>query len=189
MRWISLRVLTALGWRFEGSFPDEPKMVVVAYPHTSNWDFFIFLAALAHHGISASFLAAQGLFIGPFGWFLRRSGGIAVDQSEARAVVADATSAFADADQMVLVLAPEGTRRAVPVWRSGFWRIADAADVPVVMAAVDYEQRRITIGPSERIAGDPIAWMQRARAFYASSSGLHPERSSPIRIREEIPGT
>ena len=188
MRWLSLRVARLLGWRMEGALPDEPKMVVLGYPHTSNWDFFLFLAALEHFGLTVRFLGAKGLFVGPFGWFLRRSGGIAVDQSTAQALVATVLAEFEAADEMILVMAPEGTRRSSPHWRSGFWRIADAADVPVVPVALDAPSRRIELGPAARIDGDPHRWMEGARAFYDGIEGLVPGREGPVRLRDEIPG-
>ena len=174
MRWVSLRVATALGWRFEGSLPDVPKMVVIAYPHTSNWDFGLFLAAIGHEGVRVRFLAADGLFVGPFAWFLHRSGGIPVDQETAGDSVRSVVDAFAAADRLIVVIAPEGRRRRTDAWHSGFWRIADAADVPVVMVKVDADRKRIVFGPAEKIDGDPHRWMDGAREFYGDAVGLRP---------------
>jgi 1-acyl-sn-glycerol-3-phosphate acyltransferase len=187
MAWICLRIARLLGWTFEGSLPPEPSMVIVAYPHTSNWDFPVFLAALAHFHLDVRFLAAQGLFVGPFGWFLRRIGGIPVDQRAPQAAVRAAVDEFDRADEMVLVVAPEGTRAAVSSWRSGFWRIADAADVPVVMGSLDGVERRLVLGPAMRIAGDPHGWMDAARVFYAGATGLRPSNAGPVRLATEIP--
>lgn len=188
MRWISLRMATALGWRIEGALPDVPKMVVVAYPHTSNWDFALFLAAIAHQGVRVRFLAAEGLFVGPFGWFLRRSGGIPVDQDGSRDSVRDVVEAFTSSDRLILVIAPEGTRRRTGAWRSGFWRIADAADVPVVMVKVDADRKRVVFGPAAPIDGDPHRWMGLARSFYGDAEGLRPSEAGAVRLRGEILG-
>ncbi len=171
------------GWTIEGELPPDPKYVVIAYPHTTNWDFFVFLAAIGHFRLRVRLLAAAGLFVGPFGWFLTRIGGIPVDPSSPGSVVEAAVDAFDRADEMVLVMAPEGTRAANSRWRSGFWRIADAADVPVVMGYVDGPSRRIGFGPAVRIEGGPEAFMERARAFYADMRGLRPERRGPIELR------
>jgi 1-acyl-sn-glycerol-3-phosphate acyltransferase len=171
------------GWTIEGNLPPDPKYVVIAYPHTTNWDFLIFLAAIGHFRLRVRFLAAAGLFVGPFGWFLTRIGGIPVDPAAPGAVVGAAVDAFSGTDEMVLVMAPEGTRAANSPWRSGFWRIADAAGVPVVMAYVDGPAKRIGFGPAVRVEGDPEAFMEGARAFYADKRGLRPERRGPIELR------
>lgn len=189
MRRFLYRVARSIGWRFSGSLPSDPKLVVIGYPHTSNADFFLFLAALGYADIDVRFLAAEGLFVGPFGWFLRSLGGIPIDQQQAQAAVGAAVEAFDAADAMILVLAPEGTRSAPSAWRSGFWRIADAADVPVVMVKVDAARRTVVFGPSHRIDGDPHRWMDEAREFYADASGLRSGRAGPVRLRTEIPGT
>lgn len=186
MAWICLRIARLLGWSFEGSLPSDSSMVVVAYPHTSNWDFPLFLAALSHFRVDVRFLAAAGLFVGPFGWFLRRIGGIPVDQAAPRAAVRAAVAEFDGTDRMILVVAPEGTRAAVPAWRSGFWRIADAADVPVVMGSIDGASRRLVLGPARRIAGDPHGWMDAARTFYGVASGIRSANAGPVRLATEI---
>lgn len=187
MRWLSMRVIRLLGWEFEGSLPGHPKMVVIGAPHTSNWDFFLFLAALAHEDVDVRFLAAEGLFVGPVGWFLRRIGGIAVDQQGSQEVVRTVAESFDEAEAMILAVAPEGTRSAASHWRSGFWRIADAAGVPVAMVSVDGATKRIIFGPAHRIEGDPHAWMDRARSFYDGVGGLRPENAGAVRLASEIP--
>lgn len=171
------------GWSIEGGLPPDSKYLVIAYPHTTNWDFLVFLAAIGHFRLRVRFLAASGLFVGPFGWFLTRLGGIPVDPTAPGSVVGVAVKALRDSDEMVLVMAPEGTRAAGSPWRSGFWRIADAANVPVVMAYVDGPSKRIGLGPAVRVDGDPEAFMEEARRFYADMRGLRPERRGPIRLR------
>ena len=183
---ICLRIARLFGWSFEGSLPTEASMVIVGYPHTSNWDFPVFLAALAHFRIDVRFLAASGLFVGPFGRFLRRIGGIAVDQGAPQAAVQAAVEEFGRTDRMILVVAPEGTRAAVPAWRSGFWRIADAVDVPVVMASLDGPSRRLVLGPAMRVDGDPHRWMDAARTFYEGVQGIRPANGGPVRLATEV---
>lgn len=169
-----------MGWTIEGRLPADPKLVVVAYPHTSNWDFFVFLAVLGHLRVKVRFLAHEGLFVGPFGWLLRRLGGIPVRPGAGTAVEA-AVAMFEQSERMVLVLAPEGTRRG-GAWKPGFWRIADAVDAPVVMGFVDRSTKRMGVGPALLIDGDPEAWMQRARAFYAGMSGIKPKNQGPVAL-------
>ena len=181
MKWLSEIWFRLTGWTFEGSLPDEPKLVIVGYPHTSNWDFFVLLAVIGHFGLEAKFLAHQGLFVGPFGWLLRRWGGIPV-QGDAKSVSATLVAAFDRADSMILVIAPEGTRAGGSAWKSGFWRIADAADVPVLMGFVDWEGKRMGFGPALEVDGDPQGWMEQARIFYADKHGRKPQNQGPVEL-------
>ena len=181
MQWLSEQYFRLTGWTFVGRVPHEPKLVIIAYPHTSNWDFFVFLAVIHHFGLRVRFLAHQGLFIGPFGWLLRRWGAIPV-LGDAGARLATLVESFADAESMLLVLAPEGTRASRSSWRSGFWRIADATDVPVLMGFVDRETKRLGFGPALRVNGDPDRWMEAAREFYLGKQGLKPQNQGPIQL-------
>lgn len=182
MKWLCEKLLLLFGWRFEGGLPDEPRMVVVGFPHTSNWDFFIFLAALRYFDMRVRFLAKAPLFRGPLGWLMRRWGGIPVETSAHHDLVATVVSAFEEHGEMILVIAPEGTRARTDVWKSGFWRIATAADVPVVMAFIDGGTKRVGLGPSRRIDGDPQRWMDGAADFYVDKRGLKPQNRGPVTL-------
>lgn len=187
MRWLSYRIFVALGWRIEGRLPDIPKMVVIGAPHTSNWDFFLFLAAIHHFGIKVKFLGKASLFRWPFGFMFRKVGGIPVDRSKPGGLVGQVAAAFAAHETMILVIAPEGTRAAAPAWRSGFVEIAAGADVPVVFAGVDGPDRVLTIGPPERVGDDRGVFMDRVRAFYADQPGIRPSGRSTVRLADESP--
>lgn len=167
------------GWVIEGNVPDEPKLVIIGYPHTSNWDLFVFLAVVGHFGLKVRFLAHDGLFVGPFAWLLRRWGAIPV-QGGKSSVVATAAALFDQSDSLLPVLAPEGTRASESAWKSGFWRIADAADVPVLMGFVDRKTKRMGFGPALRIDGNAEGWMDQARAFYEDKRGLKPQNRGPL---------
>ncbi|MGI9642308.1 MAG: 1-acyl-sn-glycerol-3-phosphate acyltransferase [Acidimicrobiia bacterium] len=182
MKKISELWLGAMGWTFVGEAPVEPKLVLVAYPHTSNWDFFVFLAVSSHFGLRFSFLAHEGLFRGPLGWLLRRWGGIPVQGKTAGTIVRSVVQSFGPADELLLVIAPEGTRAGGGGWKSGFWRIAEAADVPVAMAFVDGPTKTTGFGPVLRVDGDPERWMAEARAFYADKRGLKPDNRGTVEI-------
>ena len=183
MKWLSHRVLTALGWEFLGEVPDVPKMVIIGAPHTSNWDFFLFLAALHHYRLSVNYLGKHTLFRWPFGFLFRRLGGIPVDRSRAGGVVGQVKQEFDQADQMILVLAPEGTRKAAPQWKSGFLEIATAAQVPIVLAGVNYPSKTVTIGPHYEATA--MGLMDAVRAFYADKVGRHPQGKGPVALRTE----
>lgn len=154
MKWLAERYLRLRGWRIEGRMPPVPKFIAIGYPHTSNWDFIVLLAIVGHFDMRVSFLAHHGLFKGPFGWLLRRLGGIPVGGHGSGRIVDEVVAAFGSRNHMIVAIAPEGTRRAVPAWRTGFWRMAEAADVPVVMAYVDGSTKRAGLGPCRRIDGD-----------------------------------
>lgn len=181
MKWLSEMYFRLTGWVIEGSVPDEPKLVVIAYPHTSNWDFFVFLAIVNHFDLDVRFLAHEGLFVGPFGWLLHRWGAIPV-HGGAEPVVTTLVESFDRADSMLLVLSPEGTRSAGSPWRSGFWRIADAADVPVLMGFVDGATKRMGFGPALKVDGDAAGWMEQARVFYEDKRGLKPRNRGPLEL-------
>ncbi len=173
------------GWRFDGTLPPQRKFVVVGAPHTSNWDFVVFLGTLHHFGIRARFLGKHSLFRWPFGGLMRRLGGIPVRRDKPGALARDVAAAFDDTDTLVVVIAPAGTRGTTTAWKSGFYRIAKAADVPVVPAFVDLGGRRAAIGPAITMIGEPTADMDRIRAFFAAE-GMTDERGLPsVRIREE----
>lgn len=120
------------------------------------------------------FLAKKSLFVGPLGWLLRRWGAIPVEDGVG-SPVATLVEAFDQADTLMVALAPEGTRAGGSAWRSGFWRIADAADVPVLTGLVDGETKRMGLGPAVKVDGDAEAWMEKARTFYEGKGGLKPQ--------------
>lgn len=177
------------GWTFAGVLPDEPRYIVIGAPHTSNWDFVIFLAALHHFDIHARFLGKHTLFRWPFGRFFEGLGGIPVDRSRAGGVVAQVATVFEATEKMVLVIAPEGTRKAGRWWKSGFLSIAEAADVPVVPAGIDYLTKTVALGDAISFDGDVRPFMDRLRAFYTDKRGRHPELESPVAVREELKGS
>lgn len=184
MTWLAHKVLRARGWRFEGSIPDLPKMIVLGAPHTSNWDFIVFLAAVHAYRIKVKYMGKEGLFRWPFGYFFRALGGIPVSQGKPGGVVGQVVRAFGEYDRMILVIAPEGTRSAAPKWRSGFLHIAREAGVPVVPVSIDAPARVVEAGPALDVS-NVADFMDEVRAFYAGKAGLRPEGMGPIRVAEE----
>jgi len=153
-----------------GEWPDLPRLVILAAPHSSAWDGLWGLAAKIAMGADVKFLAKAELFRGIQGWLLgpllRRLGAIPVDRGSPTGLVTDVAGRFAASDKFWLVLAPEGTRRRVERWKTGFWRIARAADVPVVCAYFHYPERVIGIGECMALSDDIDADMTRIRAYY-----------------------
>ena len=186
MTWLADKLLKLRGWRFTGELPDVPKLIVIGAPHTTNWDFIIFLGALHHYRMKASFVGKHTLFRWPFGYFFRWLGGIPVDRSKPAGLVQQVVDAITGSDRMILVMAPEGTRKAAPHWKSGFLQIAARAEVPIVLGYVDYPNRRAGMGPLVWFDGDVPEFMDAARQFYADKEGLHSKGKGPVTVREEI---
>jgi 1-acyl-sn-glycerol-3-phosphate acyltransferase len=145
MHLLGILFLKAMGWRIEGDVADHPKMVAIVAPHTSNWDFPIGLAARYALRLDASWLGKHTLFRPPFGWIMRRWGGISVNRAAANDVVSQTIDAFAARPQVFLVITPEGTRKKVSRWKTGFWHIAKGAGVPILPIAFDWGSRVVRI--------------------------------------------
>jgi len=158
-------------WRMEGEWPDEPRLVVIAAPHSSAWDAVWGFAMLLAMDLGVVFMAKKEIFVGPLAWYLRRMGGLAVDRAAPGGVVDQVATRLRESDRMWFVLAPEGTRRRVDKWKTGFWKIARAADVPVLCVAFDYPNRCVRIGPLMRCSEDVEVDMVVIRAWYRPFMG------------------
>lgn len=169
--------MRSAGWRFEGAMPDLPKFVVIVAPHTSNWDFIIGLFAKWALGLEVRWLGKDTLFLPPLGWFMRAIGGVPVDRSARNNMVDQAVQEFATRDRFVFVLAPEGTRRRVTTWRSGFWHAARRAGVPICVVALDWGRRVVRLGPTtDAVEDDAEAGIARVRSYYDGVTGRDPRR-------------
>jgi 1-acyl-sn-glycerol-3-phosphate acyltransferase len=146
-RFIGRVALTAIRWRVEGEFPAVSKLVIIAAPHRTNWDFVVGLAAKFALSLDVSWLGKHTLFQGPWGVLFRRWGGIPVDRRSSNDLVSVVTSRFASRDALLLAIAPEGTRTAGARWKTGFWHIAHQAGVPIVPIVFDWHDRVIRIMP------------------------------------------
>ena len=175
-------------WRWHTVAGDEPipeRCVVIAAPHTTNWDFPITLAMARVTGVRISWLGKDSLFKGPMGPLMRRLGGVAVDRSAPGGMVAALADELTTRPQLRLVVPAEGTRSRTEYWKSGFYRIAQQAEVPIVLAYVDRSTRSGGFGPAIEVSGDVRADMDRIREFYAGKTGLKDGRVGPIRLKEE----
>ncbi len=182
-------LLGLLRYRVEGRPPAaDGACVVVAAPHTSWLDFPIMLGIAWSNGMRLGFLAKKELFRAPFGTVMRRLGGIEVDRDRPGTLVADLASRARTDDPFALVVAPEGTRARARTWKSGFYRIAREAGVPLVLAFVDGPTRTCGFGPTFLPTGDVVADMDVLRAFYADKRGVRPDRATPPRLGEEERG-
>jgi 1-acyl-sn-glycerol-3-phosphate acyltransferase len=159
------------GWRLVGEWPDVAKVVIVVAPHSSNWDAIWGIAAKVAQGLGIVFIGKKEAFWGPLGWLLRLFGGVPVDRREPGGIVDQVAHQMRDASKMWFVLAPEGTRRKVEKWKTGFWKIARRAQVPVFCVAFNYPDRTIHLGPLVTMTEDMEADVRRVRGLFAGYHG------------------
>jgi 1-acyl-sn-glycerol-3-phosphate acyltransferase len=178
-------LLRTFDWRVVAVPPPQPKSVIIVYPHTSNWDFPIGVAWRAVTGLPCHFVAKDTLFRGWFGKWLRRLGGIAVNRRERTGFIGQLLREFASRDEFHVVFTPEGTRSRTEHWKSGFYRLALAAKVPLGLAFIDYAHKEVGISEWIDLTGDEEVDLERIRAFYSGRHGKHPDQEGPIRFEPE----
>ena len=174
------------GWQAEGDIPAATKYVLIAAPHTTNWDLFYFLAIARAMGVDVRWMGKQSLFRGPMGTIMRALGGIAIRRGRSGNRVNQIAETFASVDSLVITVPAEGTRAYVPHWKSGFYRIALAAKVPIVLGYLDYARKRGGLGPEVIPTGNVREDMDEVRAFYEGITGKYPEKFGAIRLKEEM---
>jgi 1-acyl-sn-glycerol-3-phosphate acyltransferase len=176
-------VLRLTGWTAVGHVPRTG--VVVGAPHTSNWDFVMMLLVMWRGGVTPRVLIKMELFRGPMGWLLPRLGGIPIDRDQPGDVVRRLVREARSGEPFLLILAAEGTRTKGGYWKSGFWRIARSAGLPIALAFIDGPSRTAGFGPTMAATSDVVADMDKVRAFYRDKRGIHPQRRTEPRLREE----
>ncbi len=186
MRRFARGILRLAGWRVVGDVP-RPKCVLIGAPHTSNWDFPLAILGLWALGVEARWVGKHTLFRRPFGWIMRRLGGIPLDRDRTRHFVREVVGWFEREPALCLVIAPEGTRSRREAWRTGFYWIAHGAGVPIGLGFLDFARKELGVGDVLVPTGDIEADFERLRAFYADKTGKHPEQLSPIRVRPPAP--
>ena len=174
------------GWTLLNDPPSGlKKAVLVAAPHTSNWDFPITVAASWAANYRLQWLGKMSLFKPPLGWLLKALGGVSIDRSKSMGTVAQLARRYTEAERMIIAVPASGTRSARPRWKSGFYHIAREAQVPVLCAYVDYTKKQIAYGPCFVPTSDVSADMDRVRAFFDGVEGRYPSKHSAIRLAEE----
>jgi 1-acyl-sn-glycerol-3-phosphate acyltransferase len=164
-------ILALLDWRVEGDMPNLRKFVIIVAPHTSNWDFAVGMGAKLALGLQASWVGKHTIFRGPIGTLLKSLGGIPVDRSAANEIVQQLVGEFARRERMVFALAPEGTRKKVERWKTGFYHIARGAAVPIVPVALDFGARLVRIMPPFETTGDVDADVRALRELFVEVRG------------------
>lgn len=183
---LSSWALRRLGWTIELDDPGVAKYVLIAAPHTSNWDFPLGLAAAWALRLDAHWLGKHTLFRWPYGWFFRAVGGIPVQRDQTRNLIPAIVDIFAGAERLVLALAPEGTRQKTDHWKTGFYHIARAAGVPIVMAYLDYGKKQVGLGGAFYPGEDIEAAFTQIRQFFAGRRGKYPANESDIHVRTSL---
>ena len=162
------------GWRLLDDWPPDRKMVVLAAPHTSNWDGFDMLAVAGWYRVKLSYMGKKSLTTGPLGWLVKRSGCVPVERSTSNDVVSQMRAAFDAADSLFLAIAPEATRSRNTDWKSGYYHIAHSAGVPLLMSVLDYGKRTVRLAGPLATSGDYAADLPKILVPYATAEGRRP---------------
>ena len=163
-----------------GTPPDVHKAVFIGAPHTSNWDGYWALVYMVATGLRVKFFIKASLFWFPLSTLLHGLGGVPLNRGKAGRAVDEAVAMLDGKEPFFFGLAPEGTRSKTPGWKSGFYRIAERANVPVFLGFFDYKTRRLGVGPMITLTGDMDGDLAIIRSFYDSCEGRWPEKTSPI---------
>lgn len=177
--------LRLFGWSIEGERPTAERYVLIAAPHTSNWDFPLMLLYAAAFEMKVTWMAKHSLFRPPMGWIMRALGGMPIVRHRTGNTVDAMVETFRESAQLILVVPTEGTRDRVEYWKSGFYHIARRAGVPIVPSFLDFAKKRGGFGPAMSVSGDVVSDMGYFREFYADYQGRFPSLFGPIRLREE----
>lgn len=179
-RWISRTILRLLGWEIKGAVPPNlRKYIIVVIPHTSNWDFPLGLLVRAAAGINVKFAAKDSLFRFPYGWLFRALGGYPVVRSRSTKFVEAVADVFKHKEEFSVCIAPEGTRGRVEKLKTGFYYMARAAEVPIVMVRFDYGPKEVTFADPISAAESYEQVLQQMHDFFAPAQGKVPENAWP----------
>lgn len=182
LRRLALILFKFAGWKAEGQKPDIPKYIVIAAPHTSNWDFFYAICLALIFRMKPLFMMKDAWFFWPLGPVFRWLGAIPIDRSKSNSVVDRSIAVFEQRRELALVVPPSGTRKRVTHWRSGFYHIANGANVPILMGFLDYGRRVGGLGRLMRPTGNIDRDMREIRDFYRDIRGKFPGAVDAIRV-------
>lgn len=178
----ALRLLNLFGWNVRFKPLPGPHGIAVVYPHTSNWDFFVGLLAKWSIGLEFRWLAKNSLFRGPMGTVMRYWGGVPVDRSAPQGSTHKLVQTMMASSWFWVAITPEGTRSHRPHWKSGFYRLALAAKVPVLVVYIDYKAKEVGVVDIVNLTGDEKADMAAIARVYEGHHALYPELAAPIRL-------
>ncbi len=187
LRFLTMLIFRIIGWKLEGKTPNVKKYVMIAAPHTSNWDFAFTLMFAFAWKLNIYVMGKKELFQWPFGYLFSWLGTIPIDRSKSNDIVGEAIEIFNQSERMILLVPPSGTRRKVRQWKTGFYHIANGANVPIALGFLDYGRKKGGFGPLFEPTGDVDTDMMKIKAFYADISGKYPEHTlhvTSIRAKE-----
>jgi len=179
-------ILTTLGWELHAGFPDIKKYVVIAAPHTSNWDFPLGILLIKALKMDVNWLGKHTIFRWPFGTLLRALGGTPVDRTQSLNVIRQTTELFKQSENLIFALAPEGTRSKTDHWKTGFYHIAKAANVPIALGYLDFGRKQVGVRDIFYPGDDIEADFRKIAEYYKDKHGKNPENTSLIRAKKGI---
>ncbi|NHZ99775.1 lysophospholipid acyltransferase family protein [Massilia sp. CCM 8734] len=189
MRGFSLLTLRLLGWRTEGLTPEQiagySRYVLIAAPHTSNWDFPMTLMVCFALRLRVYWMAKSSLFKWPIGWLSRWLGGIAIDRTASNNTVQNTIDAFVKRERLAVIVAPEGTRGKVTHWKTGFYHIAHGANVPIALAYLDFKRKTGGIGRMFQTTGDITLDMAEIQQFYSGVTGKNSDQFDASSVKRK----
>jgi 1-acyl-sn-glycerol-3-phosphate acyltransferase len=176
--------LWLFGWKIDGAGPTVPKAVIIAYPHTTNWDMPITLAIAFALGFRMHWLGKAAIFRPPFGRLMRWLGGIPVIRSRSTNLVTSIVESLADRDEVYVIIPPEGTRSKSGHWKSGFYWVVVEAGIPIILGYLDYARREGGLGETFVPSGDLEADLEKIREFYSGVEGKYPDLQGEITLED-----
>lgn len=172
---IARAIVKVIGWNLVGEVPEKRRFVLIGAPHTSNWDFILMLLAMLILRMEVHWMGKDSLFPFPFRGFMKWLGGIPIDRSSNHNTVDQMIMHFAEHDELIVLVPPEGTRSKVEKWKTGFYHIANGADVPILLGFIDAGKKEMGFGPVYSPSGDIEKDMPEIRAFYSTKQAIYPE--------------
>lgn len=178
-RWLGRSLLRLSGWKVTGELPDAPKFIAAAAPHTSNWDWVFAMYTLLALGIRINYMIKHTTFWWPLSIVLKATGAFAVDRSSPSGLIDSVRQQVLSADKVVFVITPEGTRKRVDQWKTGFLRLSYATGLPLLMVSWDYPSKTVQLGPEMPLTGDIDKDLEAVREHFRQFTGGRPEYQSP----------
>lgn len=182
MERICQKLLSLKGWSLDTELPATSRYILILYPHTSNWDFIYGMLAKGALGVPFRWMGKKEMFHWPLRTLYQAMGGIPVDRSNPQGLLDAIQTQYEQESDLVIALTPEGTRSFRPYWKSGFYRLAQQANLPIALGYIDYRHKRLGIGPLIQISGDQNSDLTAIRDFYQHVHGKYPEKSAPIKL-------
>jgi 1-acyl-sn-glycerol-3-phosphate acyltransferase len=184
LHWAGVLYLKVMGWTVEGGFPEVQRSIVVVAHHTSSWDFPFCIAYSFAARVKIHWMGKSALFAPPFmGWLYRKLGGISIERNKAQGVVGEAVRAIESREFVALAITPEGTRKHTNHWKSGFYRIAREAKIPLLLGYIDFKRKAVGIHPDPiHLTGDVEADLDKIRRVYDAVTARYPDKASEIRF-------